>query len=133
MGPRYRFNIISISILYSFVSFFRGSAFLTGVYVENSLQNRFCCSLRKTNLRRTRERVWYGEALIWTLKDSFPTKCTDYVAETWRELYNCYYDERTEESKHWHVRLKTERPCGLGMSWGENWDFTGDDLKRTPS
>ena len=31
-------------------------------------------------------------------------------------LYNCYYDERTEESKHWHVRLKTERPCGLGMS-----------------
>ena len=31
-------------------------------------------------------------------------------------LYNCYYDERTEESKHWQVRLKTERPCGLGMS-----------------
>ena len=31
-------------------------------------------------------------------------------------LYNCYYDERTEENKHWHVRLKTERPCGLGMS-----------------
>ena len=31
-------------------------------------------------------------------------------------LYNCYYDERFEESKHWHVRLKTERPCGLGMS-----------------
>ena len=31
-------------------------------------------------------------------------------------LYNCYYDERTEESKHWHVRLKTERPCGLGIS-----------------
>ncbi|XP_027054485.1 neuroglobin-like [Pocillopora damicornis] len=28
-----------------------------------------------------------GEALIWTLKDSFPTKCTDYVAETWRELF----------------------------------------------
>ena len=27
------------------------------------------------------------EALIWTLKDSFPTKCTDYVAETWRELF----------------------------------------------
>ncbi|XP_022782500.1 neuroglobin-like [Stylophora pistillata] len=27
------------------------------------------------------------EALIWTLKDSFPTKCTDYIAETWRELF----------------------------------------------
>ena len=40
-GPRYRFNIISISISYSFVSFFRGFAFLTGVYVEYSLQNRF--------------------------------------------------------------------------------------------
>ena len=35
-------------------------------------------------------------------------------------LYNCYYDERTEESKHWHVRLKTERPCGLGISPKEN-------------
>ena len=35
-------------------------------------------------------------------------------------LYNCYYDERTEESKHWHVRLKTERPCGLGISRKEN-------------
>ena len=31
-------------------------------------------------------------------------------------LYNCYYDERTEESKHWHVRVKTERLCGLGIS-----------------
>ena len=40
-GPRYRFNIISISISYSFVSFFRGFAFLTRVYVEYSLQNRF--------------------------------------------------------------------------------------------
>ena len=40
-GPRYRSNIISISISYSFVSFFRGFAFLTGVYVEYSLQNRF--------------------------------------------------------------------------------------------
>ena len=38
---RYRFNIISITISYSFVSFFRGFAFLTRVYVENSLQNRF--------------------------------------------------------------------------------------------
>ena len=47
-------------------------------------------------------------------------------------LYNCYYDERTEESKHWQVRLKTERPCGLGIGREENWDFTGDDLKRTP-
>ena len=27
------------------------------------------------------------EALLWTLKDSFPTKCTDYVAETWRKLF----------------------------------------------
>ena len=35
-------------------------------------------------------------------------------------LYNCYYDERTEESKHWHVRLKTERPCELGISPKEN-------------
>ena len=26
-------------------------------------------------------------ALIWTLKDLFLTKCTDYVAETWRELF----------------------------------------------
>ena len=33
-GPRYRFNIISISISYSFVYFFRGFAFLTRVYVE---------------------------------------------------------------------------------------------------
>ena len=40
-GPRYRLNIISISISYSFVSFFRGFTFLTGVYVEYSLQNRF--------------------------------------------------------------------------------------------
>ena len=40
-GPRYRFNIISISVSYSFVSFFRGLAFLTRVYVEYSLQNRF--------------------------------------------------------------------------------------------
>ena len=34
-------NIISISISYSFVSFFRRFAFLTRVYVEYSLQNRF--------------------------------------------------------------------------------------------
>ena len=39
--PRYQFNIISISILYSFVSFFHEFAFLTRVYVEYSLQNRF--------------------------------------------------------------------------------------------
>ena len=87
-GPRYRFNIISISISYSFVSFFRGFAFLTGVYVEYSLQNRFgflfsslavghfensqrrACALRgasgrvhleprKTNVRRAVERVLY--------------------------------------------------------------------------
>ena len=38
-------------------------------------------------------RVWpilnqmIEEALIWTLKDSFPKKCTDYVAETRRELF----------------------------------------------
>ena len=38
-------------------------------------------------------RVWpipnhmIEEALIWTLRDSFPTKCTDYVAESWRELF----------------------------------------------
>ena len=44
-GPRYRFNIISISISYSFVSFFRRFAFLTGVYVEYSLQNRFISSI----------------------------------------------------------------------------------------
>ena len=40
-GPRHRFNIISISVSYSFVSFFRGFAFLTRVYVKYSLQNRF--------------------------------------------------------------------------------------------
>ena len=40
-GPRYRINIKSISISYSFVSFFRGFAFLTRVNVEYSLQNRF--------------------------------------------------------------------------------------------
>ena len=40
-GFRYRFNIISISVSYSFVSFLRGFAFLTRVYVEYSLQNRF--------------------------------------------------------------------------------------------
>ena len=40
-GPQYRFNIMSISISYSFVSFFRGFVFLTRVYVEYSLQNRF--------------------------------------------------------------------------------------------
>ena len=40
-GPLYRFNIISISVSYSFVSFFRGFAFLTRVYVEYSLQNHF--------------------------------------------------------------------------------------------
>ena len=44
-GPRYRFNIISISISYNFVSFFRRFAFLTGVYVEYSLQNRFISSI----------------------------------------------------------------------------------------
>ena len=27
------------------------------------------------------------EALTWTLRGSFPTKCIDYVAETWRELF----------------------------------------------
>ena len=27
------------------------------------------------------------EVLIWTLKDSFPTKYNDYVAETWRDLF----------------------------------------------
>ena len=27
------------------------------------------------------------EALIWILKDSFPTKFADYGAETWRELF----------------------------------------------
>ena len=37
---RYRFNIISITISYSFVSFFRGIAFLTRVYLEYSLQIR---------------------------------------------------------------------------------------------
>ena len=41
-GPRYRSNIISISISYSFVSFFRGFAFLTGVYVEESLRAYWC-------------------------------------------------------------------------------------------
>ena len=76
---------------YSFVSLFRGFAFLTRVYVEYSLQNRFvffyfplwpvrhfenssrrACALRgvsgcvhlesrKTNVRRTRKRVWYVE------------------------------------------------------------------------
>ena len=40
-SPRYRFNIISISISYSFVFFFREFAFLTGVFVEYSLQNHF--------------------------------------------------------------------------------------------
>ena len=40
-GPRYRFNIISISISYSFVFLFREFAFLTGVYVEFSLQNLY--------------------------------------------------------------------------------------------
>ena len=40
-GPMYRFNIISISISYSFVFFFCGFASLTGIYVEYSLQNRF--------------------------------------------------------------------------------------------
>ena len=40
-GPQYRINIKSISISYSFVSFFRGFAFLTRVNVEYSLQNRF--------------------------------------------------------------------------------------------
>ena len=44
-GSRYRFNIISISISHSFVSFFRGYTFLTGVYVEYSLQNRFVFSI----------------------------------------------------------------------------------------
>ena len=40
-GPRYRFYIILISTSYSFVSFFRGFAFVMGAYVEYSLQNRF--------------------------------------------------------------------------------------------
>ena len=40
-GPRYRFNIISILISYSLVSFFRRFAFLTRVYVEYLLENRF--------------------------------------------------------------------------------------------
>ena len=48
-------------------------------------------------------------------------------------LYNCNCDERTEESKHWHVRLLSERPCGLRISRKENRDFTRDDVKWTPS
>ena len=40
-GPWYRYNIISISISYSLVSFFRRFAFLTRVYVEYSLENHF--------------------------------------------------------------------------------------------
>ena len=39
------FLIISISISRSFVSFFRGFTFLTGVYIEYSLQNRFVFSI----------------------------------------------------------------------------------------
>ena len=35
-------------------------------------------------------------------------------------LHYCYCDERTEERKHWHVRLKSERSCGLGISRKEN-------------
>ena len=31
-------------------------------------------------------------------------------------LCDCYCNERTEESKHWHVRIRSERPCGLGIS-----------------
>ena len=48
-------------------------------------------------------------------------------------FYSCYCDERTEESKHWQVRLKIETPCGLGMSRKENLDFTRNDAKRTLS
>ena len=35
-------------------------------------------------------------------------------------LYNCYCDERTEERKHLHVRLNSERPCGQGINRKEN-------------
>ena len=60
-GPRYRFNIISISISYSFVSFFRGFAFLTGVYVEYSLQNRFVFSISLFGLFATESmRITWG-------------------------------------------------------------------------
>ena len=48
-------------------------------------------------------------------------------------LYKRYNDERTEESKHWQMRLKSERTCGLGINRKENWDFIRDDVKRTPS
>ena len=52
------------------------------------------------NVGGPRARVWLipnqmiAEALIWTLKDSFPKKCTDYVAEIWRELFRV----RTEQT-----------------------------------
>ena len=60
-GPRYRSNIISISISYSFVSFFRGFAFLTGVYVEYSLQNRFVFSISLFGLFATESmRITWG-------------------------------------------------------------------------
>ena len=63
-GPRYRFNIISISISYSFVSFFRGFAFLTGVYVEYSLQNRFVFSISLFGLFATESmRITWGQWL----------------------------------------------------------------------
>ncbi|CAH3165186.1 unnamed protein product [Pocillopora meandrina] len=42
------------------------------------------------------------------------------VLEGTLSFSSCYCDERTEESKHWQVRLKIERPCGLGMSRKEN-------------
>ena len=63
-GSRYRFNIICISKSYSFVSFFRGFAFLMGAYVEYSLQNRFVFFISHFGLSailkiRNREHVHY--------------------------------------------------------------------------
>ena len=87
-------------------------SFLNYCFVKTLPQGLLCVYIRDGGYRLSRVRLWIGlppswirivggpwarvwpipnqmieEALIWTLRDSFPTKCTDYVAETWRELF----------------------------------------------
>ena len=92
--PPWRFHIKSSFL--NFCSVKTLSLCRLCVYIQDD-GYRLCgvCGLvcRHLGFGRSWARVWpipsqmIEEFLIWTLQDSFPTKCTDYVAETWRKLF----------------------------------------------
>ena len=130
-------------------------SFLNYCFVKTLPQGLLCVHIRDGGYRLSRVRLWIGlppswirnvggpwarvwpipnqmieEALIWTLKDSFPTKFIDYVAETWRELFRFITATmmgglRRENTGTWD--LKSLRPQSLGIS--RDWD----DVKWTLS